>query len=163
MITEPNPGPGREHALRAQPPVIQEPSISPGVVSIPIYTHQEPVRTSAPCPSALVFDVVMTDNNQYEIVGSSPACSPCELSFEADDSLATVEGDDIDEVEDKAVYEQHPELRDLEMIDDNNELAHNLWNSGLYPHAHPRIEALFRRAAAGKGEYSRRLAASGMI
>ena len=163
MITEPNLGPGREHAFRAQIPAIQEPSISPGVEYMIIYTYRDRVRTSAPCSSALVFDVVMTDNNQYEIVGSSPECSPCKLSFEADDSLATVEGDDTDEVEDKAVYERYPELRDLEMIDDNNELAHNLLNSGLYPHEHPRIEALFRRAAAGKGEYSRRLAASGMI
>jgi hypothetical protein len=90
--------------------------------------------------------VAMTNNNEYEIV-----------------SLATVEADDTDEVEDETVYEQHPELRDLEMIDDSNELARILLESGLYPHAHPRIEALFRRAAAGKGESSRLLAASGMI
>ena len=78
MITKPNPDPGREHAFRAQIPAIQEPSISPEVESMPSYTYQEPVRTRAPCSSALVFDVVMTDNNQYEIIGSSPECSPCE-------------------------------------------------------------------------------------
>jgi hypothetical protein len=36
-------------------------------------------------------------------------------------------------------------------------------NSGLVPHCHPRIKALFRRAASGKGHYSQLIRASGLI
>jgi hypothetical protein len=61
------------------------------------------------------------------------------------------------------IYEDYPVLRNLEMIYDTEELAHNLWESGLFPEEHPRIEALFRRAAAGRGFYSHQLAASGIV
>ncbi|GAA0022034.1 MULTISPECIES: hypothetical protein [Bradyrhizobium] len=54
-------------------------------------------------------------------------------------------------------------LASFELIDDREELAHHLWESGLCPHDHPRIEALYRRAASGKGPYAQMLSASGMI
>ena len=56
-----------------------------------------------------------------------------------------------------------PGAANYEKIDDTEELAHNLLNSGLVPHSHPRIEALFRRAASGKGHYSQLIRASGLI
>lgn len=56
-----------------------------------------------------------------------------------------------------------PVAANYEIIDDTEELAHNLLNSGLVPHDHPRIEALFCRAASGKGHYSQRIRASGLI
>ncbi|MCK1344468.1 MULTISPECIES: hypothetical protein [unclassified Bradyrhizobium] len=51
----------------------------------------------------------------------------------------------------------------LEQIHDKEELAHILLNSGLCPHDHSRIEALFRWAASGKGYHAQMLCASGMI
>ncbi len=51
----------------------------------------------------------------------------------------------------------------LEQIYDNEELAHHLLESCLCPHEHPRIEALFRRAASGNGPHAQMLRASGMI
>lgn len=62
-----------------------------------------------------------------------------------------------------AETEEWPGVSDLEEIDDTEELAHNILNSGLVPHCHPRIEALFRRAASGKGYYSQLIRASGLI
>lgn len=50
-----------------------------------------------------------------------------------------------------------------EQIPDREELAHVLLNSGLCAHDHPRIEALFRWAAAGRGYWAQMLSASGMI
>ena len=111
--------------------------------------------------ASVVFDVVMGINGEIEIVRWSPAYSANDLMFEEDEAI--VEGVNTDEIDDETFYEAYPEMRDLEMIDDNNELARILLGSGLYPYAHLRIEALFRRAAAGKGEYSQLLAASGMI
>lgn len=56
-----------------------------------------------------------------------------------------------------------PGAANYEEIDDIEELAHNIVNSGLVPHCHPRIEALFRRAASGKGYHSQLIRASGLI
>lgn len=56
-----------------------------------------------------------------------------------------------------------PGAANYEKIDDTEELAHNIVNSGLVPHCHPRIEALFRRAASGKGYHSQLIRASGLI
>ena len=54
-------------------------------------------------------------------------------------------------------------LASFGLIDDREELAPHLGESGLCPQAHPRIEALYRRAASGKGPYAQMLSASGMI
>ncbi|MCW5701778.1 MAG: hypothetical protein KIT82_04270 [Bradyrhizobium sp.] len=56
-----------------------------------------------------------------------------------------------------------PGAANYQKIDDTEELAHNLLNSGLVPHSNPRIEALFRRAASGKGYHSQLIRASGLI
>jgi hypothetical protein len=50
-------------------------------------------------------------------------------------------------------------LRDLEQIDDVEQLARTLHEDGLQPNGDPRLEALFRRAMRGKGFYSQLLAA----
>lgn len=59
--------------------------------------------------------------------------------------------------------DDRPGVANYEKIDDIEELAHNIVNSGLVPHCHPRIEALFRRAASGKGYHSQLIRASGLI
>lgn len=59
--------------------------------------------------------------------------------------------------------EDWPDEADYELIDDVEELAHNLLGSGLAPHCHPRVEALYRRAASGSGYYSQLIRASGLI
>ena len=48
-------------------------------------------------------------------------------------------------------------LRDLEQIDDVEELARTLHESGEMPNGDPRLDALFRRATSGKGHYSQLL------
>ena len=118
---------------------------------------------SAPTSSAVVFDVVMTDDDEFEIVGASPACSADDFIFEGSEGEAAVEESYVDEIDDETFYEAYPEMRSAEMIDDVEELAHFLHSSGLYPRAHPRVEALLLRAAGGRGYYSQLLAASGII
>ncbi|WP_426421784.1 hypothetical protein [Bradyrhizobium genosp. A] len=59
--------------------------------------------------------------------------------------------------------DQLEEISHLEQIYDGEELAHNLEYSGLFPYDHPRVEALYRRAASGNGRHAQMLRASGMI
>lgn len=54
-------------------------------------------------------------------------------------------------------------VSDLERIDDTEELARLLVESTECSHDHPRLEALFRRAASGNGHYAQILRTSGMI
>lgn len=51
----------------------------------------------------------------------------------------------------------HEWLRNLEQIDDNEELARTLHEGGVVPSGEPRVEALFRRATSGRGYYSQLL------
>ena len=74
-----------------------------------------------------------------------------------------VDGDGEEAVEAEWADDDCPVAANYEEIDDTEELAHNIVNSGLVPHCHPRIEALFRRAASGKGHYSQLIRASGLI
>jgi hypothetical protein len=123
---------------------------------------------------ALVYDVVMTEDEEPVVIGWSPACSEHDdywgefenepdveslPSGEFEDEL-DVESLDTDEIDDETFYEAYPAMRHIEMIDDREERAHNLRESGLCPHEHPRIEAFFRRTAAGNGYHSRMLAAT---
>jgi hypothetical protein len=50
-------------------------------------------------------------------------------------------------------------LRNLEQIDDVEELARTLHEGGELLNGDPRVEALFRRATSGKGHYSQLLSA----
>jgi hypothetical protein len=138
---------------------------------------------------APVFDVLMTEDEKPVVIGWSPACSEHDdyrEEFENEpeveslhsgvfedeldveglhsgeiDEKADVESLDTDEIDDETFYEAYPAIRHIAMIDDREERAHNLLESGLCPHEHPRIEAFFRRTAAGTGYHSRMLAAIG--
>jgi hypothetical protein len=48
-------------------------------------------------------------------------------------------------------------LRNLEQIDEVEELARTLHEGGELPNGDPRLDALFRRATSGKGYYSQLL------
>lgn len=50
-------------------------------------------------------------------------------------------------------------LRNLEQIDEIEELARTLYEGGVAPNGEPRVEALFRRATSGRGYYSQLLGA----
>jgi hypothetical protein len=50
-------------------------------------------------------------------------------------------------------------LRNLEQIDDVEELARTLHEGGELPNGDPRVDALFRRATRGNGHYSQLLGA----
>ncbi|MGJ5051646.1 hypothetical protein ACQR09_31585 [Bradyrhizobium oligotrophicum] len=50
-------------------------------------------------------------------------------------------------------------LRNLEQIDDNEELARTLHKDNEFPNGDPRVVALFRRATSGSGYYSQLLQA----
>ncbi|UGA43018.1 hypothetical protein HU230_0032800 [Bradyrhizobium quebecense] len=108
-------------------------------------------------------DDEMPETSSIPALGSSSACLPYDVSIEADDSVSKVEGDDTDEVDNEAFYENHPEMRDVDMIYDREEKAHFLRMSGLDPNAHPRINAAFRSTASRSGLHSCMLRASGMI
>ena len=67
------------------------------------------------------------------------------------------------------MFEDEPEeverdaITEYEEIDDVEVLAQTLHQSGLVPHSDQRTEALFRRAASGKGYFSQLLGAAGVI
>jgi len=77
--------------------------------------------------------------------------------------VSGVEADAQENVEADWADDDYSAAANYEKIDDTEELAHNLLNSGLVPHSHRRIEALFRRAASGNGYHSQLIRASGLI
>jgi hypothetical protein len=58
-------------------------------------------------------------------------------------------------MEEKDYYEIW--LRDLQQLDEVEELARTLHKGGELPNGDPRVDALFRRATSGKGYYSQLL------
>lgn len=107
-------------------------------------------------------DVVMSADGAIELVEQQiafQACAPALTSCENDGRGKP----QIDMSEKEAILEEWAGLSNLEEINDLEELAHNLRHSVLAPDSHPRIEALFRRAASGKGYHSQLIRASGLI
>ena len=109
-----------------------------------------------------VADVIVSDEGAIELVGQP-------VAFQARVSASNTSESDasgklhVDMLEKQAIFAEWPAVSNLEEINDLEELAHNLVHSCLVPHCHPRVEALFLRAASGRGFHSQLIRASGLI
>ena len=125
--------------------------------------HAKPgTGTTVMAPVTMVTHSVTSDKSANELDKQEVAFQACvpALHFSEGDAAGKFQ---VDMWGTGSIVDEWPGVSDLEEINDLEELAHNLVHSCLVPHCHPRVEALFLRAASGRGFRSLLIRASGLI